>query len=56
MCNDCSRRRAEGGPWEYPKAAAQVTGLIGCRSLAEAEEVAHRFIDPLLTEQESLVR
>ncbi|MBR7830651.1 nucleotidyl transferase AbiEii/AbiGii toxin family protein [Actinospica sp. MGRD01-02] len=37
---------------EYPKAAAQVTGLIGCRNLAEAEAAAHRFVDPLLAEQD----
>jgi hypothetical protein len=33
----------------YPKAAAQVTGLNGCRTLEEATPLATQFITPLLS-------
>jgi hypothetical protein len=33
----------------YPKAAAEITGLRGCRTLAEAQAAADRFITPLLS-------
>lgn len=34
----------------YPKAAADVTGLRGCRTLEEATAAAHQFITPLLSD------